>query len=121
MSTDRPNIIFILTDDQGWEDLGCFGSCACFGRYPVKTPVLDKMAAEGIRLTSFYAASPVCSPSRVGFMTGQYPGRIRITDWIRARFQGGKIPADGKNPGGFVKGRGGKLMVAQLERPCCLS
>jgi len=78
MSTDRPNIIFILTDDQGWEDLGCFGSSACFGRFPVKTPVLDKLAAEGCRITNFYAASPVCSPSRVGFMTGQYPARLGI-------------------------------------------
>lgn len=75
MNTDQPNIVFIVTDDQGWEDLGCFGSSACFGRFPVKTPVLDRMAAEGVRLTSFYAASPVCSPSRVGFMTGQYPAR----------------------------------------------
>jgi arylsulfatase A-like enzyme len=78
MSTDQPNIIFIVTDDQGWEDLGCFGSSACFGRFPVKTPVLDKLASEGVRLTSFYAASPVCSPSRVGFMTGQYPARNGI-------------------------------------------
>jgi len=75
MSTNRPNFIFILTDDQGWEDLGCFGHSACFGRFPIKTPVLDKLASEGVRLTSFYSASPVCSPSRVGSMTGQYPAR----------------------------------------------
>ncbi len=78
MSTDRPNFVFILTDDQGWEDLGCFGHSACFGRFPIKTPVLDKLASEGVRLTSFYTNSPVCSPSRVGLMTGHYPARHGI-------------------------------------------
>jgi arylsulfatase len=66
---DRPNIILIFTDDQGYEDLGCFGSKT------IKTPHLDRMAREGLRLTSFYA-QPVCGVSRAALMTGSYPIRI---------------------------------------------
>lgn len=67
---DKPNIILINCDDLGYGDLGCYGS-------PVnKTPVLDQMAAEGIRFTDFYMASSICSPSRGAMMTGCYPPRI---------------------------------------------
>ena len=55
----KPNIIFILADDLGYGDLGCFGQTK------VRTPVLDKMAAEGIKLTSFYSGSTVCAPARL--------------------------------------------------------
>jgi arylsulfatase A-like enzyme len=65
----RPNIILIFTDDQGYQDLGCFGSKT------IKTPYLDQMAAEGVRLTSFYA-QPVCGVSRAALVTGSYPIRI---------------------------------------------
>jgi arylsulfatase len=65
----RPNIILIFTDDQGYHDLGCFGSTN------IKTPNLDRMAAEGLRLTSFYA-QPVCGVSRAALMTGSYPIRV---------------------------------------------
>lgn len=65
----RPNIILIFTDDQGYQDLGCFGS------ETIKTPNLDRMAAEGVRLTSFYA-QPVCGVSRAALMTGSYPIRV---------------------------------------------
>lgn len=74
----KPNFLFLLTDDQGWEDLGCFGHCACFGRHRIKTPHLDELARQGVRFTNFYTNSPVCSPSRVGMMTGQYPARQGI-------------------------------------------
>ncbi len=69
LAADRPNIILILADDLGYGDLGCFGSTQ------IKTPHLDKMAAEGLRLTSFYAQA-VCGPSRAALMTGCYPIRV---------------------------------------------
>lgn len=67
-----PNVIIIFTDDQGYQDIGCFGSP------DIKTPHLDKMAKEGIKLTDFYAAQAVCSASRAGLLTGCYPNRINI-------------------------------------------
>ena len=69
---EKPNFVIIFTDDQGYGDLGSFG-----GDH-VSTPRLDQMAAEGIRLTSFYAAAPVCSPSRAALTTGCYPKRINM-------------------------------------------
>ncbi len=66
---NQPNIILIFTDDQGYEDLGCFGSKT------IKTPHIDQMAAEGLKLTNFYA-QPVCGVSRAALMTGSYPIRV---------------------------------------------
>lgn len=68
----RPNFVFILADDLGWGDL------ACYGNGKIQTPNLDRMAAEGIRFTNFYSNSPVCSPSRCAFMTGQFPARNKF-------------------------------------------
>lgn len=68
--TEKPNFIIIFTDDQGYGDLGCFGSP------DIRTPVIDKMASEGVKLTSFYVAAPLCTPSRAALMTGCYPKRI---------------------------------------------
>lgn len=68
----KPNVIIIFTDDQGYQDIGCFGSP------DIETPHLDKMAEEGIRLTDFYAAQAVCSASRAGLLTGCYPNRLGI-------------------------------------------
>lgn len=68
--TDRPNIILINCDDLGWGDLGCYGSTVnC-------TPAVDRLAAEGLRLTDFYQAASVCTPSRAALMTGCYPPRV---------------------------------------------
>jgi len=66
----RPNIVFIFADDLGWGDLGCYGSLHH------RTPVLDRLAAEGVRLRHAYAASPTCSPTRIALYTGRYPGRL---------------------------------------------
>jgi len=74
----HPNIIFILCDDLGYGDLGCYGNPV------IRTPHLDKLASEGMRFTDFYAASPVCSPSRAGTITGRTPNRTGIYDWIPA-------------------------------------
>jgi arylsulfatase A-like enzyme len=65
--------VIIFTDDQEYQDLGCFGSP------DIKTPHIDKMAAEGLKFTDFYVASPVCSPSRAALLTGCYPMRIGFT------------------------------------------
>lgn len=67
---DRPNFIIIFTDDQGYNDLGCFGSKT------IKTPNIDRLASEGRKYTSFYVACSVCSPSRAALMTGCYPKRV---------------------------------------------
>lgn len=72
----RPNVVFILVDDLGWYDLGCYGSPF------YETPCLDRFAASGMRFTDAYSACPVCSPTRAAIMTGKYPARLNITDWI---------------------------------------
>ncbi|MEI6074884.1 MAG: sulfatase [Verrucomicrobiota bacterium] len=71
-----PNIVFLLIDDMGWADGGCFGS-----RF-YQTPHIDALAASGMRFTRAYAACAVCSPTRAALMTGKYPARLHITDWI---------------------------------------
>ncbi len=73
----KPNIIFILADDLGWAELGCYGNT--FN----ETPHLDRLARNGIRFDCAYAAAPVCSPYRASLMTGQYPARVGITDYLR--------------------------------------
>lgn len=72
----RPNIVFILVDDQGYYDLGCYGAVE------VRTPRIDAMAADGIRFTDYYAAAPICSPSRAGLLTGCYPRRVGNEVWV---------------------------------------
>ncbi|MBN2291006.1 MAG: sulfatase [Pirellulales bacterium] len=69
---DKPNFIIILTDDQGYNDLGCFGSRR------IKTPIIDRMAAEGMKFTDFYATAPICTPTRASLMTGCYPSRVGL-------------------------------------------
>lgn len=76
---DKPtNFVFILVDDLGWTDLGCFGSTF------YETPNVDRLATEGMRFTSAYAACPVCSPTRASIMAGKYPARMDTTDWFGA-------------------------------------
>jgi uncharacterized sulfatase len=72
----KPNILFILIDDMGWADLGCYGSEFH------ETPTLDRLAREGMRFTDAYAACPVCSPTRASIMSGQYPARVGVIDFI---------------------------------------
>ncbi len=76
-AAERPNILLIVSDDQGWPDLGCIGS------KPVRTPQLDQLAAEGVRATSFYVTWPACTPSRGSILTGRYPQRNGLYDMIR--------------------------------------
>ena len=90
------NYIIVHVDDLGWADLGCYGSTF------YETPHIDALAARGMRFTHGYAACAVCSPTRAALLTGRYPARIGITDWIRARFQGGTIPEDKKYPNDYI-------------------
>lgn len=88
----KPNVVLVLVDDLGWADLACQGSDF------YETPHIDSLAEKGVRFTDGYAASSVCSPSRAALQTGRYPHRTGITNWIRSRALGAKVPADGKNP-----------------------
>jgi arylsulfatase A-like enzyme len=78
-SAEKPNVILILIDDLGYRDLGCYGSTF------YKTPNIDKLAKDGIRFTDYYAACPVCSPTRASIMTGRYPQRVNITTFLPGR------------------------------------
>ena len=73
---NNKNVIFLLVDDLGWKDLGCYGSNF------YETPNIDRLAAQSTVFTSAYTPNPVCSPTRAAILTGKYPSRIGITDWI---------------------------------------
>ena len=75
----KPNIVFFLVDDLGWTDVGCFGSSF------YETPNIDRLATEGVRFTQAYAACHVCSPTRASILTGKYPARLQLTDWLAGR------------------------------------
>lgn len=75
-TSSKPNIVFLLVDDLGWSDLSCYGSSF------YETPNIDGLAQKGMRFTDAYAACPVCSPTRASILTGKYPARLNITDWI---------------------------------------
>ena len=76
LAAEQPNILFIFIDDLGAHDLGCYGSTYH------ETPRIDQLAKEGLRFTNAYAACHVCSPTRAAVMTGKYPARLHITDWL---------------------------------------
>ena len=82
----RPNVIFVLADDLGWAELGCYGNQ--FN----ETPNLDRLAKGGMRFTNAYASAPVCSPYRAAFLTGQYPARVGILDYLRPNSENGLSP-----------------------------
>ncbi len=78
-AAEQPNIVFVLADDMGPGDTGCSGGTLA------KTPHLERLAAQGITFTQYYSASPICSPSRCGILTGQHPARWRITSFLQSR------------------------------------
>ena len=83
-STKRPNILFVLTDDQGaW-------AMRCAGNTDIYTPNLDRLAKQGTRFDNFFCASPVCSPARASILTGRIPSRHGVHDWIRCGSQIGR-------------------------------
>jgi len=85
--SDTPNILFILADDLGWRDLACYGSSF------YETPNLDRLADQGVTFTDAYAACPVCSPTRASLLTGCYPPRVGVTNYIGGHAQGKLIDA----------------------------
>lgn len=78
----RCSVVLILVDDLGWRDLGCYGSSF------YETPNIDRLAVEGVRFTDAYAACPVCSPSRAAVLTGKYPARLGLTDFLLGQARG---------------------------------
>lgn len=97
----NPNIVFILADDLGVGDLGCYG------QQKIRTPNLDHMAAEGLRFTQFYSGSPVCAPSRCTFMTGKHSGHGWVRDNREVQPEGqAPIPADSVTIARVLKARG---------------
>ncbi len=83
----KPNFLFILIDDMGWKDIACCGSEF------YETPNLDKLAEEGVRFTNAYASCPVCSPTRASILTGKYPARLGLTNYIGGKTKGKLIDA----------------------------
>src|SRR6516164_8359002 len=77
----RSNVLFVLMDDLGWRDLGPYGNLF------IDTPNINRFAEQSVRFTNAYAACPVCSPTRASIMTGKYPARLHLTDWIPGRKQ----------------------------------
>lgn len=119
----KPNIIFILTDDQGYWSLGCTGN------REIRTPNIDSLAAGGVRLDNFFCTSPVCSPARASILTGKIPSQHGIHDWIRngAGEKPGDVPieylADSKGytellrDSGYVCGISGKWHMGATAYP----
>ncbi len=104
-SRKKLNFILINVDDLGWMDLGCYGS-----QY-YETPNIDRLAAQGIKFTSAYASCAVCSPTRAAIMTGRYPARIGVTDWIHHLDKRGKQAfEENQNPTEYVGGRKRQLL-----------
>src|SRR3954463_3772563 len=96
---DKPNIIIILADDMGYGDVGAFGAT------DIRTPNIDNLASKGLKLTSFYSTSPVCSPTRAGLLTGRYPRRLGIAHvFFPESFTG--IPAEEVTVAEALKGNG---------------
>ena len=95
----KPNIIIVFTDDQGYQDVGVFGAEG------FETPNLDQMAAEGVRFTDFYAAQAVCSASRAGLLTGCYPNRLGIHGAFMPNANKGLNPEE-TTIAGMLKGNG---------------
>src|SRR5689334_11664213 len=79
LAVDQPNIVLILGDDLGVNDLGCYG------RKDQHTPNLDRLAEQGMRFTCAYTAQPICSPSRAALMTGKHPARLHLTNFLPGR------------------------------------
>ena len=106
--TRKPNIIFFLVDDLGWPDVGCYGSSF------YETPAIDQMAKDGVKFDNAYATCHVCSPSRASILTGKYPARTDLTEWI-----GGKKEMDHEKLHSAKKAKAlpeGEITIAEALR-----
>ncbi|HON66714.1 MAG TPA: sulfatase-like hydrolase/transferase [Phycisphaerae bacterium] len=106
----RPNIILCMADDQGWGDVGYYGHPA------IKTPNLDAMAAAGLRFDRFYAAAPVCSPTRGSVMTGRHPNRFGCFIWGRTLRPQEHTLAETLKAAGYATGHFGKWHLGSVEK-----
>ena len=97
---DKPNVLLIVADDLGYGDLGCFG-CK-----DIRTPHVDSLAAQGVRLTEFYASAPVCTPTRASLITGRYPQHFGFEWVILAREKDRGLPATGASLPELLRQRG---------------
>lgn len=98
--TARPNLVFILADDLGYGDLGCYGAT------DIATPHLDRLAAEGTRFTDAYSNGPVCSPTRIAFLTGRYQQRFGMDNALYYQEFGRGLPVGGETIATRLKGAG---------------
>jgi arylsulfatase A-like enzyme len=111
LGDEQPNIVFIMADDLGYGDLGCYGAT------DIETPHLDRLASEGVRMTDFYANGAVCSPTRIAFLTGRYQQRSGMDNALYYQEMGRGLPEDGLTIGdalgsaGYVTGLSGKWHV----------
>ncbi|WP_236973526.1 sulfatase-like hydrolase/transferase [Membranihabitans maritimus] len=96
----QPNIIFIMTDDHGYGELGCYGNL------DIETPNIDKLAENGVRFTNFYANAPICSPTRAAFLTGRYQQRIGLDDALHYQEMGRGLPIEGRTIGNDLQSKG---------------
>lgn len=114
-AAERPNIILCMADDQGYGDVGYYGAS------PVKTPVLDEMARTGLRFDRFYAAAPVCSPTRASVLTGRHPNRLACFTWGHPLRPQETTIAEALHQAGYVCGHFGKwhLGSTRADSPVC--
>ena len=108
-----PNAVLILADDMGWGDLGSYGNTA------IKTPTLDRLAAEGARFTAFCVPAPICAPSRAGLLTGPFPGRTGIPWNPPDKLHDDEVvTAEVLKRRGYATGMVGKCASAGWPRTC---
>jgi arylsulfatase A-like enzyme len=102
---ERPNVVLILMDDLGYGDLGCYGAP------DIRTPNIDRVAREGVRLTDYYAAGPVCTPTRAALMTGRYPQRVGLEWAIGPGYKEPGLPASEISLARMLKNSGYKTAI----------
>ncbi|MBN1589775.1 MAG: sulfatase-like hydrolase/transferase, partial [Pirellulales bacterium] len=107
---DKPNIVLVMADDQGWGDVGYYGHPT------LKTPNLDKLAGDGLRFDRFYAAAPVCSPTRGSVMTGRHPNRFGCFRWGNTLRPQEITLAEALKTAGYTTGHFGKWHLGSVQR-----